>query len=180
MTDIQWKTLWRHTASPIHKNGDGLKPMLQARTRTVYKQVRRQLLWEVCAFSVILIFYYDAFDGARKPVYANIVLVAAILAVLTHSLLGYRRVQPVGETGHLRGALEKQLKRLRVYAIYSVLSRGAWTIALAVFFSATITVHGWVFAAAAGVILTVQVLWLSRIWGARIRVLRDAVKQVSA
>jgi hypothetical protein len=180
MTDIQWKTLWRDTTSPTHKNAEGLKPMLQARTRTVFKQVRRQLLWEVCTFSIILIFYYDAFDGARKPIYANIVLVAAVLAVLIHSLLGYQRFQPVGESGHLRDALEKQLKRLRVYAIYSILSRGAWTIALAVFFSATITVHGWAFAAAIGATLAVQAFWLSRIWGARIRVLRDAVKQVSA
>jgi len=180
MTDTEWKMLWRDAAPPVYQDTEAIKPMLQARTRPVFRRIRGQLLWEAAAFSVILVCYYDAFDGARKPLYAHLVLISAATAVLAHSVTGYRRFRPLHDTAHLKEALQKQLKRMRVYAVYSVFSRGAWTLAMAIFFSTAFTVHGWVLAATFVLLLALQLVWLSRIWGARIRVLRDAVREVSA
>lgn len=180
MADTQWKDLWLHSPLPGPENEAGLKPMLQPLTRAVFKKVRAQLLWEACLFSAILFTYYDIFDGYRKPLYANIILVAAGVGILTHSMLGYRRFRPAREADDLRGALKTQLKRLRRYAFYSVVTRGAWTLALAVFFGAALTVHGWAFPAGLGLLLLGQVLWLSHIWKTRIRILQEAVAQLSA
>jgi hypothetical protein len=180
MTDTQWKALWRHAAPPVYQSTEALKPMLQARTRPVFRRIRSQLLWEAFAFSVILLSYYDAFDGARRPLYAHVVLISVAVAILLHSVIGYLRFRPRKETAHLKEALERQLRRMRVYAVYSVFSRGAWTLAMAVFFSTALTAHGWVLPVTFGLLLTTQVIWLSHIWGARMRVLRDVVGEMSA
>lgn len=184
MSDTQWKDLWRLGPLPAPQNAAGLKPMLLARSRAVFKHVRTQLLWETCLFSAVLLIFYDAFDGAERPLYANVFVVAAGVGILLHSLWGYLRFRPVGQATHLRDALETQLKRLRPYAFYSIVSRGAWTLALALFFGTALTVHSPVFAIGFGVglglLVLLQVLWLAHIWKRRITILQEAVTDLSA
>ena len=126
--------------APAHERPESLRPMLQARTRPVFRRIRNQLLWEAVVFSAILIGYYDAFDGARRPLYALVALIAAAAGIIVHSVLGYRQFSPTGETLPLGEALEQKLNKMRVYAVWSVVSRGAWTVAMAVFFCAAVTV----------------------------------------
>ena len=51
--------------------------------------MRRQLLIEIVSFAIFLSIYYDFFDGSQKPFWANVILVATILLVIGHNLIGY-------------------------------------------------------------------------------------------
>src|SRR5687768_11128709 len=123
------KSMWQ-SDRPVVKNNDVLLSMMQEKNHPVLKSIRKQLIIEFIAFSVLLFVYYDFFDGDRKPVYANILLIAALLLILGHNIFGYRMTKHKISGSNLLQELNGQLDKMKTYAAVSVTSRLLWSVCL--------------------------------------------------
>ena len=170
-----WKNL-----TPDTKTGDALRQMIQKNSHPVLKGIRRQLVIETALFTVFLLVYYSGFDGSQKPLYANVLLVTAMLLVIGHNILGYLAAQNIVIGSDLKVSLENYLAKVRRYAIVSVSSRAAASMCLLLFFSSTVTFSSGKLLILLGMILVipVQVFFLSRIWRKRIRSLKKVLRQL--
>ena len=170
-----WKNL-----TPDTKTGDALRQMVQKNSHPVLKGIRRQLVIETALFTVFLLIYYSGFEGSQKPLYANVLLVTAMLLVIGHNILGYLAAQNIVAGSDLKESLENYLAKVRRYAIVSVSSRAAASMCLLLFFSSTVTFSSGKLLILLGMILVipVQVFFLSRIWRKRIRSLKKVLRQL--
>lgn len=143
-----------NTTSVVHAG------LLRERQHPVLKQIRKQMVIELVGFALFLIVYYDFFDGDRKPVYANVLLVVAMLGVMAVNVVGYVLAKQgvIGE--NLRDALKKQVEKMKVYAIVAVIARGLMMGSFVLFFNA-----GWI----VGVIFMAMWMVLVALWVGRIK-----------
>lgn len=161
------KAAWQNMGAG-HKSPEDLKHYL--RKLPVRRSVLFQMILETVLFSLFLIFYYDAFDGHKKPLYLNLLLAGAVGFVILHNLTGIVQAVNVLKGKHLRDVLSRYASRLKVFAAISVASRLGMYICLLLFFTYAIelnTFKVWVLTGAALVFIG-QMLLLVRIWLKRI------------
>ena len=70
------KTLWKEVKTP-EKDANQLSNMLKAKNHPVLKSIKRQAVFEFLAFAIFLFCYYTMFDGNKKPLLINLILVFA-------------------------------------------------------------------------------------------------------
>ena len=170
------KSAWK-VMSGENKNAKELKRMLSENRHPVLKGIRLQLLIEMTAWTFFLLFYYDFFDGDRKPFYLNLLLVAAVVLLLLHSFTGYLSAKNLVKGNDLKQSLLNYLSRLKMYAVVSVSSRIFTIICLLIFFIATInfTPGKYLLLTCAILLIPLQAFFLSRIWNKRIKQLKTAI-----
>lgn len=157
-----------------------LKTMLQEGKHPVLQRTRRQLIFEAIVFSALLIVYYDFFDGDQKPLYLNLLLVAALLFAIGHSIAGYVFSRRKHAGNDLVSSLKASLTSLRTTAILSVTSRVATAVCLLIFFTAQIRftmAKYWLLAGMITIIL-VQFGLLAAMWRKRVRGLETSIRQI--
>lgn len=173
------KSAWKgmQTTNTQH---DALRNMLLERKHPVLKHIRAQMIIEVIAFSVLLLVYYDFFDGDRKPLYLNLLLVVSLLFAIVHSVTGYIMARRKIKGDNLAQSLTRSLSAVRRFAIVSVSSRAATAICLLLFFTAAISFNTMKYAVLGGILLIflVQVWILVRMWRNRIRQLQASVQSL--
>ncbi|MCW3091161.1 MAG: hypothetical protein JWP81_2230 [Ferruginibacter sp.] len=177
MEQDQLKSAWNNLGGE-NKKKEELKKMISENRHPVLKGIRLQMIIEMVAWIFFLVFYYDMFDGEQKPFYLNILLVTAVLLLLTHSFLGYLSAKKPVNGNDLKQSLVNYLAKIRRYALISVASRAFSFVCLLFFFTATIsftTQKYWLLGIIL-VILGLQVFFLSRIWGSRIKKIQLVVK----
>ena len=167
---------WRavHTAP---KNNLELKSMVQERRHPLLKRIRRQLLIEILAFTAFLFLYYDFFDGNKKAVYINALLVAAILLVIAHNIVGYLMTKRRMKGDNIIQSLEEHLLKMKRYATASLVIRALMTGCLLLFFTSAITFNTnkyWILIVVI-VVLIVQLALLSGVWFKRIRQIKKII-----
>lgn len=143
----------------------------------VLQQVKRQLLIEGGAWTVFLAVFYDFFDGDRKPLYLNILLVAAILLMQVHNLVGYLAARNVISAGNLKTSLRTYAAKLRAFGLTAAGCRLAAIGILLWFFTSVITfttAKYWLLAGATALVL-VQAYAQYRIWTGRAKRVEEAV-----
>jgi hypothetical protein len=174
------QSAWQNN-EPAPKGNSEISAMMRERTHPVLKRIRRQMIIEGIAFTFLLFAYYDLFDGDQKPVYVNVLLVAAMLFALVHTLMGYKLAKG-GVTGStIKQALNNQLSKLKVYALISVISRVGVAGCLLFFFTSIITFTAqkyWLLAAMI-LLFVIQIMLLSGIWLKRIRQIKNAMESFS-
>jgi len=176
----QLKSAWGNMGND-NKNKDSLKRMLNENRHPVLKGIRLQLLVEIIAWTLFLFFYYDALDGGRKSVYINVLLVAAVVFVLGHSLVGYFSSKFIIKGSNLQQSLERYLFALKKYALMAVVTRVFTVICLFVFLSATIRFTPYKFGLLTILVLMVaiQLLFLFCIWNNRIKKIQATISGLS-
>ncbi|RFM31819.1 hypothetical protein [Chitinophaga silvisoli] len=154
MNDLltSWNSV--NTTSSIHAG------LLQERHHPVLKQIRKQMLIELAGFVLFLAAYYDFFDGAQKPIYANVVLIIAMLAVIAGNVTGYILAKQQLPGDNIREALKIHLKKLRLYACVAILARALMMTGVVVFFKANTMVIA---------LFTLMLLALVWLWVRRIK-----------
>ncbi|RPE08467.1 hypothetical protein EGT74_15590 [Chitinophaga lutea] len=160
--------------SATPKKQEELKGMLLEGRHPVLRQLRRQVVIEVSLFTAFLLMYYSIFDGDRKPVLFNVLLVVGVLFVIGHSIFGYFNSRRAIRTGNLREALNVRLKELKTYAWMSVLFRSVSTVFILLYFSMGIgvsdfTMEKQVILLGAILILVIQLGVKTNMWLRRIR-----------
>jgi uncharacterized membrane protein len=168
------RSAWQGMSGQPRSNTE-LKAMLQENKHPVLKQVRKQLVIEIAAFAAFLLVYYDLFDGHRKPLYANVLLVAAMLLAIIHSGIVYMLTKRRMKGDNIKQSLEGHLINVKAHAAVSVFSRALVAACLLLFFTTVITFTAdkyWLLGGL-GVLFIVQMVILSRIWTGRIRRMKE-------
>ncbi|WP_217602465.1 hypothetical protein [Chitinophaga sp. GbtcB8] len=175
------KSAWQGI-NPNAKSNTELQRMLKEGAHPLLKGIRKQMIIETAAYIVFLCMYYNAFDGDRKPLAVNILLVAAMLLALGHNIINYqftkRRIQGV----NLQQSLNGQLSQMKIHATVSIASRVLMAACLLVFFTAVINFNTSKYWLLVGVIAAyiLQMTLLSRIWLGRIRQMKDTISGLFA
>lgn len=149
-----WHGVGVDTTSSIHMG------LLRERQHPVLKQIRKQMIIELVGFVLFLIVYYDFFDGATKPFYANLLLVVAMLAVIAVNVVGYVFAKQSVPGENIRMLLKKHLAKMRIYAVVAILARAFMMVSVSVFFKANMIVI---------LLFIVLLAVLVRLWVKRIR-----------
>ncbi|MEO6733870.1 MAG: hypothetical protein ABIN01_21780 [Ferruginibacter sp.] len=172
----QFKSAWQGMGGE-HKNTAALKKMLSENKHPVLKGIRLQMIIEITAWTFFLFVYYDMFDGDRRPFYVNALLVAAVILLVMHSVMGYLSAKNIVNGNDLKQSLLNYLSKVKIYALVSVVSRVCVVICVLVFFIATIHFTPAKYLLLAGILLIIplQVFLLVRIWGSRIKKIRAAI-----
>ncbi|WP_207511117.1 hypothetical protein [Longitalea luteola] len=154
-----------------------LRAMIKENKHPVLKRVRKQLIIETIAFTAFLFVYYDFFDGGRKPVYANVLLVTAMLLVILHNIFGYIMAKRSIYGENLKQSLQHQLAKMKTYALLSISGRILSAACLLLFFTSVITFNtpkSW-FLAGVVAITAVQLVLLAGVWVKRIRQMKTTI-----
>jgi hypothetical protein len=162
------KAAWQNL--PADKPDTALKDLLNKRKHPMLRRMRRQLLFEGVAYLCLLLVYFDFFDGDQKPVYANLLLVAAFVFALINNVAGYSLANLRISGNNVRELLDARISRLKTFAKLSIGSRSLLGVCLLVFFGSVVEVNETRIWIMAGIILTlmIQLAILWKIWSARI------------
>jgi hypothetical protein len=173
------KSAWKGMQT-TNTQQDALRNMLLERKHPVLKHIRLQMIIEVIAFSVLLLVYYDFFDGDRKPLYLNLLLAGALVFAVAHSVTGYIMARRKINGDNLTQSLTRSLSAMRRFAIVSVSARAATAICLLLFFTAAISFDTMKYLALGGIIIIflVQGWIMTRMWKSRIRELQASVQSL--
>lgn len=137
--------------------------LLRERQHPVLKKIRKQMVIELIGFVLFLSVYYNFFDGAQKPVYANVLLIAAMGIVIVVNVIGYVFAKQGVPGANVLKVLEKHLVQMRIYAIIAIFARALMMTAFVVFFKGNAIVV---------VIFIMLLMALVRLWIIRIRHLK--------
>lgn len=170
------KSAWKNIELPA-KTTEELQLMLLENKHPVLKKIRTQLTLEIIIWSIFLFCYYTMFDGERKPVAINVILISGVLLSLVHNLMGYSATKYLANGITLKESLENYLSRVKIYAIVSILSRVLLMIGFILFFSHGIHFNAGKYLSLAVIIsaFLIQLLVLYRLWAARFKNLRVSV-----
>jgi hypothetical protein len=167
------RSAWRGMA-PTPKTNAAIKNMMRESAHPVLKRIRKQLIIETLAFTLLLFVYYDFFDGHRKPLIANVLLVTALLFAIIHNILGYvlTRRPVMGNT--IKASLTAHYTTLRKFAVVSVGCRVLLAGCLLLFFTQVIkfTPEKYWMLATILVVFMVQLVLLWRMWMKRLAQLK--------
>jgi hypothetical protein len=170
------KSAWQGMdANP--KTNKELSAMMHESAHPVLKRIRKQLILETVAFTAFLFVYYNAFDGDRKPFYANLLLVMAMLFVIAHNIIGYMLTKRPVNGNTVKQSLYNQWLQLKTYATVSVASRVLSATCLLLFFTSVITFNTnkyWMLAAII-LLFVIQIIVLSGIWMKRVRKMKETI-----
>ncbi|EOR92693.1 hypothetical protein ADIARSV_4205 [Arcticibacter svalbardensis MN12-7] len=127
------KASWNNLDTPV-KTTEEIKKMLLENNHPVLKAIRRQLTLEIAGWSLFLICYYTMFDGDKKPLLINIILLICTLFPLVHNLMGYRFAKYLLKGTTLRESIENYFSNVKRYAMISILTRAFYASGLLLFF----------------------------------------------
>lgn len=170
------KSAWNAVKTPSVSTEE-IKVMLSENKHPVLKGIRRQMTIEITGWIIFLLCYYTMFDGDKKPLWINLVLVLAVLMPLIHNLLGYRFAKYAVHGTPMRESLENYLSRIKIYAVVSVLLRQIYFAGVLWFFTYGLSFHTIYYVLL--VIFLVQLLVSCRIWTKRLKNLKDTISAFS-
>lgn len=105
------------------KTAENLNRMKQSGNHPVLRSIKKQLIFESIIWAVILVVYYDFFDGQQKSILWNLLLVISILSVLIHNVLGYILVKNPIFGDSIKESLLKYLAKIKTFSFISIVSR---------------------------------------------------------
>ncbi|RZM12831.1 MAG: hypothetical protein EOO88_45105, partial [Pedobacter sp.] len=126
MNDEELKSLWKSSVPESGTEKDILL-QLQDNQHPVLRSIRNQLVIELIGWTAFLACYYSMFDGAAKPLYVNGILIISLLAPFFHNIYGYQLTKIAVDASSLLESINRNLKRFRVYAVISIISRIVFT-----------------------------------------------------
>jgi hypothetical protein len=173
------KSAWKNIEIPA-KTTEEIQLMLLENKHPVLKKIRMQLTVEIIIWSIFLFCYYTMFDGDKKPVIINIILISGIFLSLVHNLMGYRSTKYLVNGITIKESLESYLSGVKRYAIVSVLSRVLLMIGFILFFTYGIHFNAGKYVSLAVIILIflIHLLLLYRLWAGRLKSLRISVESL--
>lgn len=170
------KNVW-DTLEISDKSTDDIKLMLSENRHPVLKNIRKQLTIEITGWSVFLICYYSMFDGDKKPISINIILVVSVLLSLIHNLMGYRFAKYLVNGVTIKESLKNYFSKVKAYAIVSIICRFLFVIGLLVFFTYGLSFNknNYISLAIIIFIFVIQAILLYKLWAKRLKMIEKAV-----
>jgi len=171
-----WNTVKTPEISPTE-----IQKMLSENRHPVLKNIRKQLTIEIIGWSISLICYYTMFDGDKKPVWINLLLVFSILLPVIHNLMGYRFAKYLVQGSNIQESLKNYLARVKRYAAISIISKQLFLIGLLLFFTYGLSFNTSkaISLVIIGVIFIIQLVLTYRIWAKRLVSLEKSINLLS-
>ena len=175
------KSGWQNAGVALKSEVDILK-MTKLTNHPSLKTIRKKLLIETLLLIFLSVVYYDWFDGNKKPFYANLLLITALLLYIANDVIGYiSLVRPVRGV-NLKLSIEKYLHSIRRLSVFSLGVSFLYSISLIMFFTSVIdfTREKRFILLGMIVILSQAILWSARVWNKRIKTLKQQVKDLDS
>jgi len=171
------KAGWKNAGGHL-KSEEDLLSMTKVINHPAIKKIKTKLVIQVVLLLLFLFVYYDWFDGNKRPLYANLALVAGLLLYILNDVVGYVSLtKPVG-AANLKQSVMHYLARVKRLFFFSVIVACLYSISIILFFTSTI-----IFTKEKGLVLMfciviiVQVIVLSsKIWSKWIKSLKQQIK----
>ncbi len=172
------KSDYQNSKTDNLKSLDNLTKMKEAKNHPVLKGIIKQLVIESLLWTIILLVYYDFFDGQLKSFLWNALLVISILLLLIHNISGYILVKnPIfGES--IKESLQKYLVKIKTFSFISIVSR---VLAVTVFLGFLVSNVEWEFnkmvLTLALFLITIgtQIYLLRKVWKKRIHLIENTL-----
>lgn len=174
------KSDYQNMESESSKSLRDFQKMKKPDNHPVLKGIRRQLIFESTAWLIIVIVYYDFFDGHLKSIIWNVLLVVSIVLVLIHNILGYRIVKTPIRSNNLKDSLGSYLKQIKNYARVSIASRVLAVSIFMGFLTSTSNTSGNSYYMVIGgfvLLLIIQYSLLRHIWQKRVKHIKNSVTE---
>lgn len=170
------KSDW-NAVKPILKTDEEMLSLLQENKHPVLKSIRKQIVIEVTACFLFLLAYYSMFDGARKPLWINLILVISLILPIGHGLYGYYYNKYLTNGSDIKTALEQLYDRLKNYALIAIIARVGFVSGLLLFFCYNIhfTTTKYFLLAFILLIFSIQLFILYQIWVKRLNTLKSVI-----
>ena len=174
------KSYWQHVPAETGKSAEALKNMIKESRHPVLKGIRRQLVIEMAGWILFVVVFYDFFDGHKRALSLNLLVLSAGILVVVHNAWGYLMARNLETDGNLTQALSRYLARTRNYAMISIASRVVSMTAVLMFFADTIqfTKEKYMMLAGIIVVFMVQTGILYRLWIKRIAHLQRSLQEL--
>ncbi len=170
MTLDNLKSNWKHTGSRT-KNQDQLEQMTKIKNHPNIKRMRIKFIFEAILLTLFLAIYFDGFDGATKPLWANVLLIATTITYILTRVVGWLLLRNPIKGHTLKTSLIRFQRQLRQMALSTRLTAFLFGAAIILFFSTAIDFTTEKYLLLAGMIgtLILLVYLSSRNWNQRIK-----------
>lgn len=167
-----WNTMITPTVSTLE-----IQAMLLENKHPVLKGIRKQMIIEVIGWSIFLICYYAMFDGDKKPLWINALLVLSVLLPFIHNLMGYNFAKYLVHGTDIRESLKIYLSKVKRYAIISIITRQVYLTGFLLFFSYSISFNTskYVLLSVIIFVFLIQLWLLCKIWIKRVKNLGNTI-----
>lgn len=172
------KTAWNKVNGPI-KTSEEIQQMLKENNHPVLKEIRKQLLIEIILWSAFLMVFYNWFDGDKKPLFINIVLIIGVITALAHNLMGYNLSKYLDAGNTLQASMQYYIVKVRTYMITSVILRIPLMSGFLLFFTFNISFNyeKYILLALLVAFFSLQLYFLCRIWSRRLKKLKSTLSE---
>jgi phosphotransferase system glucose/maltose/N-acetylglucosamine-specific IIC component len=170
------KSGWQN-AGGAFKSQEDLQRMIKVTNHPSLKKIRTKLIAEIIGLTMFLFIYYDWFDGDQKPLYANLLLLAALLLYICNDVIGYISISIPTMNQNLRLSLQQYLTRIKRLSIFSLIITVLYSTAILIFFSPVIhfTKEKAFILLGCIVVLCQMILISYKTWGKWIRNLKQVI-----
>lgn len=172
------KSGWQQ-AGGTYKTEAELQLMTSVASHPSLKKIRNKLAIEVVMMTFFLFIYYDWFDGDRKPISVNLLLVVSLVAIILNDVIGYISISKPMNGTTVKSSINNYLKRIKRLSVMSISLSFLYSVSLLVFFTATITLTSqkYFMGVVLICILMLSVYFSYRIWIKWIRSLESSVHE---
>ena len=164
------KSHWQNTGKS-KKNQTELLMMTKIKNHPKIKRIRVKLIIEAILLIVFLAVFYEGFDGAFKPLWANILLIVTTIAYIVVRFIGWLVLRNPIKEDNLKKSLISFQHTLKRMAISILLTSFLFGLAIISFFTSSIDfTKGKYFVLAGMIISLILLVYLSsRKWTKRIK-----------
>lgn len=132
------KSGWQNAGGNYRTEAD-LERMTKLNQHPTLKRIRTKLIIETVVLSFFLIVYYDWFDGDKKPLYANLLLFAAVLLFILNDVIGYISLAKPVMKENLRSSVQHLLSKVKRLSMLSLVVSFLYSVCMLAFFLSIIT-----------------------------------------
>jgi hypothetical protein len=173
------KSGWQAAGDASKTEADILK-MTRITNHPSLQRIRTKLMMEAILLTFFLVVYYDWFDGDKKPLYANVLLVSSLLAYILNDVIGYVSLRKPIRGSNLKLSIENYLAGIKRLSVLSITASILYSVCFIIFFTSLINFNKEKYFILLGIIiLLVQAMfWSIRIWTRWIKSLKQQVRDM--
>jgi len=162
------------------KNEKELEKMTAVKNHPVLKRIKTKLVVETLAVSLFLMLYYNGFDGAEKPIFANVLLIFGAAAYILNGVLSFQTIQKPIQGDSLNHSIKNYFNKIKTISKISIGISIFYSCCLLLFFGSTInfnTEKKWILLFFI-IVLIQAFFWSSRIWRSWLKKLTIQIKHL--
>jgi len=170
------KTTWKTIKTPVFSEETIYLNKLE-KTHPVLKDIKKQFIIEIIGWSIFLACFYFIFDGHQKPIWLNTLLVSSVVFPIVHNAMSYQISKYVILGNNLQESLKNYIRKVKNYALLSILLRQIYLLCFLLFFSFGLNFNSERYIILAVIILffLIQLLISIKTWSNRLSNLRNSL-----